>query len=54
MTATLAGCARMTVSAGTECLRWEPIAWSVNDTDETIRQVKAHNAVYQSICGKAQ
>jgi hypothetical protein len=28
----------------------KPIYWSAKDTDETIRQVKAHNAVYKAEC----
>ena len=28
------------------------ISWSTKDTDQTIREVKAHNAVYLALCGK--
>jgi len=30
----------------------DPIGWSVEDTDETIAQVKSHNAVWVELCGK--
>jgi hypothetical protein len=33
------------------CAAFKPITWSVNDTDQTIAQVKRHNRVYQSFCG---
>lgn len=29
-----------------------PIRWSSDDTDETIRQAKAHNRLYDEFCGK--
>jgi hypothetical protein len=51
----LPGCATTTASGGTKpppvtdmravCAGREPIRWSRADTDETIRQAKAHNAV---------
>lgn len=50
--ATLTGCATMTASGGTECTRWRPIYWSKSDTDDTIRQVKEHNAVFKKLCGR--
>jgi hypothetical protein len=34
----------------TACLSFEPITWSQKDTDETVRQVKAHNAVWKALC----
>jgi len=49
----LQGCATTTGSAGTEpvaCSAFEPIRWSVKDTDETIRQVKEHNAAWRAVC----
>ena len=36
----------------TSCKVFEVIRWSRSDTDETIRQVKAHNAVWKSLCAK--
>lgn len=33
---------------------FKPIAWSTKDTDETILDVKAHNAAYKSYCHKDQ
>ncbi len=35
----------------TSCQAFEPIEWSGRDTDETIIQVREHNAVYDSLCG---
>lgn len=50
---TLAGCATTTATGATEvyCASAAPIRWSSADTDETIRQVKAHNAVGRTLCG---
>lgn len=33
------------------CQAFQPITWSKQDTDDTLRQVKAHNAVYLTLCG---
>jgi hypothetical protein len=56
----LAGCA--TNRTGTEGIRafycgtetapgaYAPVRWSVNDTDDTIAQTKANNAVYKATC----
>lgn len=47
----LGGCATMTASsAPSECARWRPISWADADTDETIRAVKEHNAVWIALC----
>jgi hypothetical protein len=49
----LAGCATTTASVGTDaiaCSAFEPIRWSNKDTDDTIRQVKEHNAAWKAIC----
>jgi len=35
----------------TFCDAGQPIRWSVKDTDETIRQARAHNAIGRKICG---
>jgi hypothetical protein len=52
---TLTGCARTTGSGvdpfDTGCLAFRSIRWSVEDTDETIRAVKEHNAVGVRTCG---
>jgi len=32
------------------CAAFQPIAWSVHDTDATIRQVKLHNASFTALC----
>lgn len=34
------------------CDNARPIHWSVKMTDDQIRQIKAHNAVYHSLCGR--
>lgn len=61
----LAGCARTMASVATTDYglcddprteeKWDgllqPIRWSVNDTDETIRQAKANNAQGLELCG---
>lgn len=51
----LAGCVTTTGSVATDpttaiCASFRPITWSSRDTDETIKQVKAHNSVYLAIC----
>lgn len=48
-----AGCATTTPSAATRgaCGAFRPISWAQADTDPTIRQVKAHNAVGRKLCG---
>lgn len=55
----LAGCATTTDTAVidraaslTACQAFRPIAWSRLDTDQTILDVKSHNAAYAAICGK--
>ena len=50
---TLAGCATTTGSGGTDvfCRSAQPIRWSVTDSDDTIRDAKAHNAVGVRLCG---
>jgi hypothetical protein len=53
----LAACATTTASVGTSavaCSAFEPIQWSKKDTDETIRQVKEHNAAWTAICTHGQ
>ncbi|MDR3494086.1 MAG: hypothetical protein P4L82_05745 [Ancalomicrobiaceae bacterium] len=32
------------------CGAFRPITWSKSDTDPTIRQIKAHDAVYGVLC----
>lgn len=41
-------------AAETFCQIAKPISWSTKDTDETIRQVKEHNAVFLRLCGSAR
>ncbi len=33
------------------CKAFQPISWNKKDTDDTLRQVKAHNDVWVVICG---
>lgn len=58
---TLGACATMTDIAGIEpapvsaaCLSFHPIRWSSQDTDQTILEVKEHNAVWRALCGETQ
>lgn len=52
---TLAGCGTTTGSGGATkdalCDQFAPIRWSATDTDDTIRQAKAHNAAGAAVCG---
>ncbi|MEW6257981.1 MAG: hypothetical protein AB1592_18670 [Pseudomonadota bacterium] len=50
---TLGGCTTTTASGGRDvfCGAAAPIRWSLADTHETVRQVKAHNAVGRALCG---
>lgn len=32
------------------CAVWKPVLWSTQDTDDTIRQVKADNAAWKALC----
>lgn len=34
----------------TSCKAFKPISWSKKDTDQTIREVKSHNAAYKALC----
>ena len=50
------GCAQTTAGVATEtgralCDVLRPIAWSAQDTDDTIRAAKAHNATGARVCG---
>jgi hypothetical protein len=49
----LPGCVTTTGSVKTEavaCGAFEPISWSAKDTNDTIRQVKEHNAAWRAVC----
>jgi len=48
----LAGCVPNMTAAYVYCDVEKPISWSTKDTDQTIRDVKEHNAVYKSLCPK--
>lgn len=55
--ASLPACATMTDFVVTEprvvpCESIQPIRWSRDDTDETIAQVREHNAVVVATCGR--
>lgn len=47
-----AGAAIEPSAGGWECLAFRPIAWSRADTEETIRQVREHNAVWEEACSQ--
>ncbi len=36
------------------CLVFLPVTWSRKDSQETIQQIRAHNAVWQSLCEKPE
>jgi hypothetical protein len=36
----------------TACQVYEPIEWSVYDTDQTIVLIRQHNAVYDGLCAE--
>lgn len=49
----LAGCVSPTAGSATKaalCDQFRPISWSGKDTDETIAQAKAQNAVGTKLC----
>lgn len=51
---TLSACVTTTTGTGATrvyCASAKPIRWSRSDTDETIRQAKAHNAAGKAVCG---
>lgn len=52
--AMLSSCGSRTALSGpidrAYCTTFQPIYWAEEDTDETIRAVKAHNAVWVSLC----
>ena len=53
LTLTLMGCAKTmgTVETNTAaCAVWQPVRWSVKDTDLTIAQVKVQNARRDAYC----
>lgn len=60
LSSTLSGCALLTSSSGPKptynpvpamCEIFVPIKWSKADTDETLKQIKAHNGVWLQLCG---
>jgi hypothetical protein len=52
----LTGCATTAIvgADAIDCTAFEPIRWPNRDTDETIRQVKGHNAAWKAICSLAE
>jgi ABC-type uncharacterized transport system auxiliary subunit len=46
----LAGCANTTKTSDSLCLIDHPVTWSKSDTDQTIREIKVHNARYRAVC----
>lgn len=53
---TMATAEKMESPAQTDvaCSSFEPIRWSVQDTDQTIAQVKEHNAAWRALCEEKQ
>lgn len=56
LSATLTACTTTTASVATEpgqtaCAVFAPLRWSKDDTDDTIRAAKLHNAAGKSLCG---
>lgn len=50
----LAACATATGGSATKsalCDQFRPIMWSSQDADQTIAEVKGHNAVGMKLCG---
>lgn len=41
-------------AARVTCEALRPISWSTKDTDETIREIKSHNAAWTELCGTGQ
>lgn len=53
MTSVLLASCQTTASVGTKsvaCEAFQPIYWSKDDTLETAKQVRAHNAAWKSLC----
>jgi hypothetical protein len=51
LSAILAGCVTTTTTNGSDlCLIDHPITWSKSDTDQTLREIKVHNARYRAVC----
>lgn len=48
----LSTCATTTASGVTDvaCQAFKPITWSTKDTDQTIGEVKEHNAAWKAVC----
>jgi len=60
LSSTLSGCASLTSLSGPKpkhdpvpvmCDVFQTISWNKKDTDQTIREVKAHNGVWMQLCG---
>lgn len=51
MLALLSGCQSMDISATDYCLIAGPIYPSRSDTPQTLKQIAAHNAKYEELCG---
>lgn len=59
LSVSLTACATTTGSSGptepppkpTACAVFKPIYWSGKDSDETLKQVREHNAAWKALCG---
>ena len=47
-----ASCSKTTATVETSCLAWRPISWSVQDTPQTIEEVKLNNVRRNAWCAK--
>jgi hypothetical protein len=49
----LPGCATVTATVATNlsvCDVWQPVGWSIKDTDQTIKEIKINNARRSGWC----
>lgn len=53
VTAAISGCSTLRPPM-VYCEVSEPISWSTKDTAQTKEEVKAHNAVYEVLCGSGK
>lgn len=54
--APLVAACQTTGTAGTDvsCRAFAPIGWSRADSEETVRQVKGHNAAWAALCAEPE
>lgn len=47
------GCTTHTVVTDTACTAFQPITYSIQDTAETVGQIRAHNRAWDALCKEA-